>query len=169
MELTKPLHDEWTHLLNQSVSRIRHCVGQLSQEQIWWQPGPDLNSIGILIRHLAGNLNQWVVDGVPQRENARDRAAEFESDERGSPAELLDNLSLVVDAANCVIETLTDGDLEQARGIQGFDVTVLGAVMHSVPHFVGHTHQIVLLTRMQLGAAYRFHWDPNAERGKVPL
>ena len=163
------LQKEWSHLLNQSVSRIQHCVGQLSHDQLWWKPAVELNSIGALIRHLCGNLNQWVVDGVPQTQNSRNRTAEFESGEQETAAELLNRLRQVVDAANGVLDDLHDADFGQPRCIQGFDVTALGAVMHSVPHFVGHTHQIVLLTRLQLGADYQFHWDSDAERGEVPL
>ncbi len=38
---------------------------------------------------------------------------------------------------------------------------MLGAVFDTVPHFVGHTHQIVYITRGLLGDAYRFAWVPG--------
>ena len=163
------LQREWIKLLDQALSRIRHCVGQLSPQQLWWQPDSKQNSIGILIRHLAGNLQQWVVDGIPQHENARDRDAEFAGNDEESAEHLLTLLCHVVDSAKQVLRQLNAAELTQPRSIQGFDVTVIGAIMHSVPHFVGHTHQIVQLTRIQLGDTYRFEWDPDGPRDVVSL
>jgi hypothetical protein len=50
--------------------------------------------------------------------------------------------------------------LLEPRRIQGFETTVLAALFDSVSHFVGHTHQIVYITRLRLGDAYRFQWVP---------
>ena len=163
------LQQEWVHLLRQALSRIQHCVGQLSHEQIWWRPAAEMNSAGIQMRHLCGNLQQWVVDGVPERPNSRDRAAEFQSPVQEPAEQLLDNLCQVVEAAEGVIRDLKHSDLSSHREIQSFHVTVLGAIMHSVPHFVGHSHQIVQLTRMQLGESYQFHWTPDGDKSHVPL
>lgn len=168
-ELITALQAEWTHLLLQGQSRIHHCVRQLSEAQLWWRPGPDQNSIGIVIRHVAGNLNQWVVHGVPHTAHERDRSAEFSEPDDRSATSLLAEFDSVVAAANTVIAQLLSTDLLQPRTIQGFETTVMGALMHSVPHLVGHTHQIVQLTRQQLQAAYRFHWNPDAPRNEIPL
>lgn len=168
-ELVEQVQSELTHLLNGALDRIQHCVSQLSAEQIWWRPAPDQNSIGIVMRHVAGNLQQWVVDGIPQNANSRDRDAEFEATEQESSEQLLAELCRVVSAANDVVSQLSNEDFLQKRQIQEFDVTVLGAAMHSIPHFVGHTHQIVQLTRLQLGSQYKFHWVPEAARNNVPL
>jgi hypothetical protein len=65
-----------------------------------------------------------------------------------------------------VLAKTTATDLLRRRRIQGFDVTALGAIFDSVPHFVGHTHQIVYITRCLLGDAYRFEWVPEtSEQG----
>ena len=47
-------------------------------------------------------------------------------------------------------------ELLRSRRIQGFDVTGLGAIFDSVTHFVGHSHQIVYITRLQLGDRYEW-------------
>jgi hypothetical protein len=167
--ILQQLQTEWIHLLNQSVDRIRHCVNQLTADQVWWKPSTDQNSIGVLLRHLAGNLNQWIVDGIPNNENSRDRQAEFDAEMQTSPERLIQELCQVVTNANNVLQGLSAGDLLQQRRIQDFEITALGAIMHSIPHFVGHTHQIVQLTRMQLGAGYQYHWDPDGPRNVVPL
>jgi hypothetical protein len=44
--------------------------------------------------------------------------------------------------------------------IQGTTVTGWQAIFQTVPHFNGHTQEIISFTRMQLGDAYKFHWTP---------
>jgi hypothetical protein len=154
--------------LTSALARIRHCLGQLTDEQVWWRPRPGLNSVGNLVLHLCGNLRQWVVVGLGGGTDSRDRPAEFA--ERGPipKAELLRRLEAVVDEARAVLARQTAGRLLEARRVQGFDVTGLAAVFDSVPHFRGHTQEIVGLTRLQLGDAYRFAWAPTTPEQGAP-
>ena len=127
---------------------------------MWWRSRPSLNSVGNLVLHLCGNLRQWIVAGLGGAADVRDRPAEFA--ERGPIPrdELLRRLEAVVDESRAVLARQTARQLLEARRIQGFDVTGLKAIFDSVPHFRGHTQEIVHLTRLQLGAAYQFAWTP---------
>src|SRR5947207_1860106 len=58
-------------------ARIEHCVGQLTQDQIWQRPRPEMNAVGNLLLHLTGNVGQWIVAAVEGTESGRNRAAEF--------------------------------------------------------------------------------------------
>ena len=42
------------HLADRT-GRIKHCVGQLDDTQVWWRPHGSLNSVGNLLLHLCGN------------------------------------------------------------------------------------------------------------------
>jgi hypothetical protein len=152
--------------LTSALDKINHCLGQLDDEQVWWRPRHSLNSIGNLILHLCGNLRQWVIAGLGGAADVRDRPAEFA--ERGPVPkdELLRRLDVVTAEASEVLSRLTARQLLEARRIQGFDVTGLAAVFDSVPHFRGHTQEIVHLTRVQLGDTYQFAWTPaSPEQG----
>jgi hypothetical protein len=146
--------------LTSALGRIKHCLDQLNDEQVWRRCQPSLNSIGNLILHLCGNLRQWLVSGLGDAADVRDRPAEFA--ERGPipKAELLRKLDAVTGQAKEVLSRLTARQLLAGRRIQGFDVTGLAAIFDSVPHFRGHTQEIVHLTRFQLGDAYQFAWTP---------
>jgi hypothetical protein len=74
---------------------------------------------------------------------------------------LLRKLEAVVREAKGVLGRLTAGQLLEVRRIQGFNVTGLAAIFSSIPHFRGHTQEIVHMTRMQLGDAYQFAWTPS--------
>jgi len=162
--VTRQAGDELTSALD----KIKHCLGQLSDEQVWWRPQPSLNSIGNLVLHLCGNVRQWLVAGLGGAADVRDRPAEFA--ERGPipRAELLRRLEAVVDEARAALARQTARQLLDVRPIQGWQVTGLAAIFDSVPHFRGHTQEIVHMTRAQLGDAYRLQWQPlTPEQGAV--
>jgi hypothetical protein len=157
------------HELGCARDRIRHCLGQLTDGQVWHRSRPELNSIGNLVLHLSGNLRQWVVAGVGGGPDARDRPAEFA--ERGPIPrdELVLRLDGAVEEAVRVLSGVDARRLTEVRRIQGFDVTGVGAIFDSVPHFRGHTQEIVHMTRLQLGDAYRFAWTPTTPEQGAPV
>jgi hypothetical protein len=168
-ELAAAVVTEAANELRSAEEKIKHCLTQLSDEQVWWRSHPSLNSIGNLILHLCGNVGQWLVAGLGDHEDTRNRPAEFA--ERGPipKAELLGRLDAVVRAANEVLGRLTAADLLRVRRIQGYDVTGLGALFSSIPHFRGHTQEIIHITRLQLGDAYQLDWQPTTpEQGAAP-
>jgi uncharacterized protein DUF1572 len=156
------------HELESALMRIRHCLGQLNDEQVWWRSQPNLNSIGNLILHLCGNLRQWIVSGLGGASDVRNRPAEFA--ERGpiSKAELLGRLETAVEEAKRVLAGVSTRQLVELRRIQGFDVNGATAIFDSVPHFRGHTQEIVHITRLQLGDAYTFAWTPTTPEQGAP-
>lgn len=146
--------------LNDACDKIRHCLQQLDDEQIWWRPAEEQNSIGNLLLHLTGNLRQWLVSGLGNGDDARNRPAEF-STRSGDSASVAQSLWEAVADTNSALLAQSAANLLEDRRIQGFDVTCLEAIFDSVSHFVGHAQQIVYVTRWQLGDAYRFHWQPS--------
>src|SRR6516164_123230 len=98
-EVAAAVGSEAANELTSALARIKHCLGQLTDEQVWWRSRPALNSIGNLILHLCGNLRQWVVAGLGGAADSRDRPAEFA--ERGPlpKEELLRMLEAVLDEA----------------------------------------------------------------------
>jgi len=160
---------EATHLLNQSIVKIEHCLSQLSEAQVWWRPDETANSIGNLILHLAGNLRQWTVCGIKQKPDERDRELEFSKRDGLSKSELLQKVKATIAEAVETIESQTAESLLRPLQIQGFTVNTMEAISHSSTHFVGHTHQIIYITRLQLGQDYQFQWTPDSDRGVVPI
>ena len=159
-------------LLDQSMVKLENCLRQLAPDQIWWRPGDQMNSIGNLALHLCGNLRQWAVTSLSDLPDDRQRDEEF-SDQSGSGDELLDRLNQTVAAARqSILENCGPGKRHQLTDviqIQGFDVTVCQAVLHTTSHFVGHTHQIIMMTRMQRGDDYQFAWLSDGDRKRLPI
>jgi hypothetical protein len=167
-ELAAAVGTEAANELSNALAKIKHCLGQLTDEQVWWRSHPSLNSVGNLILHLCGNVRQWIVAGLGGAADGRDRPAEFSEPGPISKDELVRRLEAVVSEARVVLARQTARQLLKARRIQGFDVSGLTAIFDSVPHFRGHTQEIASLTRLQLGDAYRFAWAPTTpEQGAL--
>jgi hypothetical protein len=142
--------------LDSALGRIAHCVGQLSDEQVWWRPRPDMNSIGNLLLHLAGNVKQMIVSGVGGEPDDRQRQAEFDARDPIPGAELLRRLSEVVDRAKAVLTAVSADELCRVRRVQTGDITGMQAVVRCVAHFRGHTQEIIHQTRTILADRYQF-------------
>jgi len=165
-DLAQAYLDECRSQLEAKFERIEHCLQQLNDEQIWWRPHEEANSVGNIVLHLCGNLRQWILHGVGGAADERDRPAEFA--ERGpiNKNELLQRLRAAVDEASQTLVKTSAEELLRTRRVQGFDVNGLTAIFDSVSHLAGHTQEIIYITRLQLGHAYQFHWQPSsAEEG----
>jgi hypothetical protein len=167
-ELAAAVGTAAAHELESALDRIKHCLGQLNDEQVWRRSRPGLNSIGNLILHLCGNLRQWIVSGIGGAADVRNRPAEFAEGGPIPKEELRRTLEAAVAEAKRVLAGVDARQLVELRRIQGFDVTGLTAIFDSVPHFRGHTQEIVHMTRLQLGDAYRFAWTPTTPEQGAP-
>jgi hypothetical protein len=100
------------------------------------------------------------VSGIGGAADTRNRPAEFA--ERGPlpKDELVRRLEVVVDDAKSILGRLSARQLLETRRIQGDDVTGAAAIFNSIPHFRGHTQEIIHMTRCLLGDAYKFAWKP---------
>jgi hypothetical protein len=48
-DLAKAVGSAAAQELMNALDRIKHCVGQLSDEQVWWRSHSGMNSIGNLL------------------------------------------------------------------------------------------------------------------------
>jgi len=154
-------------LLDQYWPRLRTCVESLTDEQVWWRPNDASNSIGNLILHLNGNVQQWLVASFSRLEDSRDRPAEFSAREGLSAAALLERLGATLGRAAEVLAQLTDADLRATYHIQGYTVSGLHAVYQVVEHFGLHYGQIVYITKLVSGKDLGFYRELGGP-GKTP-
>ncbi|HYM10009.1 MAG TPA: DinB family protein [Bryobacterales bacterium] len=139
------------------LARIEKCVDQLTPEQIWWRGADNSNAVGNLMLHLAGNVRQWIVSGVGDTADMRNRDAEFAQREALPANDLRERLRAAVRDADAVLGRLTTDDLTQPRRIQNYDVTVLEAIHHVTEHFALHAGQILYATKLLTGADLGFY------------
>ena len=154
--------------LDNGFKKITHCLKQLSQEQVWWRPAPSMNSIANLMLHVSGNIRQWIISGVGGATDTRNRPQEFSERTPVDKDRLLLQLEATIDEAQRTLAVASIDQLIDNRRIQGFQVTGIAAVVHSVSHFQGHVQEIVHLTRTQLGEGYAFEFVPQTPEQGAP-
>lgn len=134
--------------LKSDLAQAARCARLLSDEEAWRRENEYCNSVANLLLHLAGNVRQWIVQGVGGEPFERDRPAEFAARGPAPLAPVLAELERVVRRALEIIAALEPRQLAQRRSIQGYDVSTLQAVFHVVEHFSFHTGQIVHMTKV---------------------
>ncbi len=154
------------YLRDEFLKKIERAIEPLSTEQLWWRANDASNSIGNLMLHLAGNVRQWIVGGVGGTATARDRAREFATRDMLPASALVAELRQAVDEACDTLDRVDVASLTDAREVQRFNTTILGAIYHVVEHFSMHTGQIIMLAKMQTGTDagfYRLRADGTPE------
>ncbi len=131
------------------MPKVRQCLDELSEEDLWWRPNDNSNSAGNILLHLSGNIRQWIIHGVGGVEDCRERDKEFA--ERGPlpKTELLDRLDRTVNEAYRVLEAFETSRLMEPRTIQGYDETCLTVIFHVVEHFAQHLGQLSYITKLR--------------------
>lgn len=151
------------HWLAASLDKIKHCLNQLDEEQVWWRPRESMNSIGNILLHLSGNIRQRILSTVGGAPDTRERPKEFAQRTPIPKAELMGRLEKVVEEADAVLVNLGAFELTEDRSYRGldrmFEGTVLSTIMYSLGHLSGHTQEIVYITRLQLGNDYAFQTE----------
>ena len=159
-ELAKAVGEEAALELQRATDAIRHCLNQLSEDQVWHRPTPSMNSVGNLLLHLCGNVRQYFVSGLGGAKDVRERPREFT--ERGPipKAELLSRLETTIAESVAALGSTDAQNLMSPRRIQNADTTPLGAIFRSLPHYRGHAQEIIHMTRQMVGDRYRFAGAP---------
>ncbi len=141
----------FAQMLDQLHGDIFAAVESLTDREINWAH-PDLsNTIGILLRHIAGSERHWITQTVGGRTVHRDRNAEFGREALSKDAVVRD-LTHAYEEAKQVIAGLSSADLTRTveldfRGkMQTFHIA--WALLHSLQHTAYHLGQIQLFKKM---------------------
>jgi uncharacterized damage-inducible protein DinB len=164
--------DTRSRMLGETLPRIERAVAALAPEDLWWRPHEGTTSVGILLRHLAGNIRQWIVSGLGGAPDGRRRAEEFEGAPGPTAADLMATLRETIEQAAEVIGGLTKEQLLAEHEIQGYRVRGLPAVYHVIEHLGWHTGQIAWIAKARGGPGHgiAFYDDAklNADRNPPP-
>ena len=155
--------EESRKTLTEARDKIVHCLKQLNDDQANWRPFEQQNSLANIILHLCGNIRQWIIGGVGGTPDTRNRPAEFADRKRYAVSDLIDRLNATVREADEVIARVPRERLLEPVRVQGFDTTPMGAIYHSVSHFVGHSQEVINITRFQLRERYVFKFVPKTK------
>lgn len=129
-------------MIEESVPRIKKCLHQLNESQVWHRPNKETVSVGNLVLHLCGNLRQWVLSGIDGQVDHRQRAEEFAEIGPIPTEKLIRDMDSLMTEVDRVLERITPEMLTEKRQVQGFEESVLAILLHVTEHFSYHTGQI---------------------------
>jgi len=169
MESTNNLSDVALEALRSRITRIlpaqiRSCVEELTEEQLWWRPNEQSNSVGNLVLHMSGSMRHYLSRGVGGIEYHRDRPAEFA--ERGPipKAQLTVIFDETIGQAARILDTFDSSRFLQPTDEPNYVPTVFDTIFNIAIHFATHTGQIVYITKMLKEASVDELWI-KAHRG----
>lgn len=120
----------------------RTAVKDLPAEAMDWSPGPEMNSVAVLLAHITGVLQEGI-DIALNTPPSRVRTQEFQT--RGvSAAEMLRRLDDVIDYARSALPSLGLEDLEKPRADEDGMITCGWALIHALEHSYMHLGHIQL-------------------------
>ena len=124
------------------------AMKQVSDEQLYTMLDPEMNSIALIVKHMAGNMcSRWTDFLTSDGEKSwRNRDCEFEQPPEGreSLMEMWERGWATMFAA---IEPLTDADLSRKVTIRGEAHSVMQAINRQMAHYPYHCGQIVFLAK----------------------
>ena len=150
-------------IIEESVPRIKKCLDQLTEEEIWHRPNENVVSVGNLVLHLCGNARQWVLSGLGNHPDYRQRDEEFRENGPISTSALIQSLDELTVAIAQVLGQVTPETLIAPRVVQGFEETGISILVHVTEHFSYHTGQITyyVKTRKNVDLQYYGEQDLN--------
>jgi hypothetical protein len=128
------------------------AIAQVTPDQLNRVPGPDANSIAMLVRHVGGNLASRFTNFLTEdgEKPWRDRDEEFATRDY-APTEVRLWWERGFDILEKEIGALTEADLDRMVKIRGQSLTVSQALCRSLAHVAMHVGQIVMLAKLAAG------------------
>ncbi len=122
---------------------------QVPGEKLCWKYSAHSNSIGIIVKHLSGNMiSRWTNFLTQDGEKKwRNRDAEFENDII-SRKNLLEKWNEGWECLFNALSSLTEADLEKEIYIRNQGHTVLEAINRQLTHYSYHIGQIVFIGKI---------------------
>ena len=160
-ESARLLISELTARMRLWLDRAISCMDQLDDTQVWYRPNPQSNAVGNLVLHLVGNLRQWILGGIDDLPDTRDRPAEFSAASGHTREELRSLLENTIEECCKVIDEMPVIRVTERKRIQGEDVTIAAALVMAVSHLGLHVGQIQYIGKLLLASAYQESWKPK--------
>jgi hypothetical protein len=124
------------------------AMAQVSDGDLTVTLDPEMNSLALIVKHMAGNMrSRWIgFPGADGEKPDRNRDTEFEA----PPATRAEVMKLWEEGWACMftaLDPLTDADLSRDTFIRGERHSVLQAINRQLAHYSYHVGQIVFLAK----------------------
>jgi uncharacterized damage-inducible protein DinB len=144
----KEFIDQTLKTIDENTSKIKACMKQLDEKDIWFRHNEHVNSVGNIILHLCGNIRQWIISSLGGAPDIRERDLEFSATGGFTSTELSVKWQDTIQEAKTIIAQASPENLLRHRVVQGSTHSGLGIIIHVTEHYSYHTGQIIFLTKL---------------------
>ena len=155
-KLTTSYLEDSLAVLRQYKKMAEGAMSQVSDEQLFAVLDDEMNSIGVIVKHMSGNMRSRWTDFLNSDGEKPDRDRDSEFVEPPSTREALmsrweQGWALVFGA----LEPLSEKDLTRTVSIRGEPHSVMQAINRQVAHYASHIGQIILLAKHFQGGKWK--------------
>ncbi len=141
---------EYLERLTDLHAQMATALDGLPAPALDWSPGPEMNSLAVLITHVAGAERYWIGDVAGQDPSGRDRTSEFRT--AGQTAtDLLARLEASLAHAHGVLAQLSLTDLATEQPSvrhPGQTFTVAFCLLHTLEHTGQHLGHVQMVRQL---------------------
>ena len=126
------------------------------------------NSIGVIAKHIGGNLRSRFTDFLKSdgEKPDRDRDSEFVIVSGTSRAQIMSGWESGWSTLFQTLQSLRPADLEETVHIRGEAVSVLAALHRAIAHVAQHVGQVVMLAKHLRSAEWKTLSIPRGQSGR---
>lgn len=152
------LHIVKTRLVKDFPAQINVCLDALSDEQLWWRPNQESNSVANLVIHLAGSNRYYFDHVIGGHDDRRNRAGEFAARDNHTKAELKQICYESVASTERALNAFDASRLMETTERTGKTTTFAQILLHVSHHNGVHMGQIVYIAKQLNPAAIDDIW-----------
>ncbi len=144
-----PFYEALVDRFHELHGEIEHALEVLPSEALDWKPGPEMNSVSVIIVHLTSAERFLIGDVIMSEPSHRDREAEFRVAGM-SKEDLIRRLTETEKYIRSAFEKLSLADLETQRTHprHGNQVSVAWALLYALEHTGTHDGHIQITVQM---------------------
>lgn len=128
---------------------VHELVAPISTEQLWVRPYPYGNSIGHLLLHVTGNLNNYIGARIANTGYVRNRPLEFSDTSKRPKEQVLTDFDAAISMVAATIRKQSPEDwvAPYSDPTEPRTTTRFGAFLRMAAHAYHHTGQIIYLSK----------------------
>ena len=156
LQLTTSYIDDSLTLFRYYKKLADGAMAQITDEQLCESLDSEMNSVAVIVKHMAGNMRSRWTDFLTTDGEKPDRHRDFEFEE--PPATRAALLAAWEAGWACLfgaLQSLTDADLTRTITIRGEAHSVMQAINRQLAHYPHHVGQIVLLAKHFAGERWQ--------------
>jgi uncharacterized damage-inducible protein DinB len=160
--------------LDDQLRRLKETVAELGTAHLEWQPHPGVNTVGMLLAHIAVAEVYWInvapagIPLEPDGDNLILKTIGIRMDDDGLPlkpdgrppaplvgkslTDYLNMLDKMRTASHATLRTWQDTDLDRGYPLRDITVTRSWTLYHVLEHFATHYGQILMLKHLMRDA-----------------